>query len=459
MLPVPLAAGHHVSEDRPLLQGPLNAGSPCLDSRRAQGQSRSPIATALHTTCKLDFSGHKRADEDAAPTKGHPGLHLDLSAQACTSAVVVGFSDGKLYAHVSHGLLGPCWSRDGSALQSVDSKGKWGGSMHDGCVRLEESFLARQPASLSLLVLTNEFWNSGLSGSTRAVRYECGVVPLPAVEGSITCGALMLLDLIDLELPTAGYAVGLDEDEDDDDGLGVVHGTGRLSLLGCEDCPESMWAVHSSGCWSLSLPWLPTLSKALAESCHRVDGSGSSSNALGHRKYLDAALSSVPPPVLREIFRASTTPVGASLPPMGTAGTTSSAFVSAASPMHDMFLGDSLVVALQPTVSSSSAKTTFHCFMQRQEALAAIPSREAPPGVGTTSSDPDSGSTTAGSPTGGRKAVVDANLNAVYADLCTCKSPNFPKSECAAGFNCTMHQGGSDLVIPSLPPPRSGHCT
>ena len=254
-------------------------------------------------------------------------------------------------------------------------------------------------------------------GSTRAVRYECGVVPLPIVEEGITCGALILLDLIDLELPRTSPGAGnsSDSDSDDDSMLGAAHGPGRLQLFGCEDRPESLWAVHESGCWSLSLPWLPTLSKALAESSHRQEGNK------GPRRDLDAALSSVPPPMLREVFRTSAAPTVVSGAPR----------IAASGPMHDMFLGDSLLVALQTPKASSA---TFCCFMQRQDALVVIPSsREG--GVGSASSDPGT-SASSGSPAGGGwKAIIDANLKAIYADLLVFQAPTLPNSKALVLFS------------------------
>lgn len=109
-------------EGRPLLQGPLNAGS--IDSNAALQRGRSP-AVALHTAYKLNFGSSLDAADCDASGRQAP---LSLSAQACTSVVVVGHADGRLLAHACHGLLGPCWADDragGAARCVADAKGGW----------------------------------------------------------------------------------------------------------------------------------------------------------------------------------------------------------------------------------------------------------------------------------------------------------------------------------------------
>ena len=118
---LPRAAQRHMHEGRPLLQGPLNAGSP--DSSAALQRVRSP-AVALHTAYKLDFGSS--CDGAGGSARQAP---LSLSAQACTGVVVVGHADGRLLAHACHGLLGPCWADDGTggaAQCVVDAKGGGG---------------------------------------------------------------------------------------------------------------------------------------------------------------------------------------------------------------------------------------------------------------------------------------------------------------------------------------------
>ncbi len=53
--------------------------------------------------------------------------HADADAlRSCTSAVAIGFSDGRVLAHVGHGLVGPSWSQATSPQCVVDAKGQLG---------------------------------------------------------------------------------------------------------------------------------------------------------------------------------------------------------------------------------------------------------------------------------------------------------------------------------------------
>ncbi len=108
---------HHVQEGcSPCLQGPLNAAQASLLPHPA-----SP-AVALHISYLLEHhatSTPSSSSSSAAPVDRPP-------AQTCTSALVVGLADGRLYAHIGHGLLGPCWE-EAPPQCVLDLRGEGGG--------------------------------------------------------------------------------------------------------------------------------------------------------------------------------------------------------------------------------------------------------------------------------------------------------------------------------------------
>jgi hypothetical protein len=131
------------------------------------------------------------------------------------------------------------------------------------------------PCSFHVLCLLNDH-NPLPSGEMQAVRYECGTATVqePEEPGSISFGSLLLLDCIDLQVcpsPGGGKSDGEASDEDD---VEYQPATGlhrqRLGLIGCRDSPETFWAVHSSGCWSVALPWLHVLARSLSNSSRWV---------------------------------------------------------------------------------------------------------------------------------------------------------------------------------------------
>ena len=301
------------------------------------------------------------------------------------------------------------------------------------------------------------------AGSIRAVRYECGSVPLPTdggQSGGVTCGALLLLDVIDLQLPSAGSRDDDDEDDDECCGgvLGPSAGLGRLSLLGSEESPETLWAVQASGCWAVTLPWLPLLSKALAPS----GSQGRMRTAGGAEPGLGAALAELPPPLVRELM---SVPSSHAASPSVSAAVQSGPRLVAAAHLHDMFLGDSLVAVTQlpASVSSSAAPvrvcsdtTIFRCFLQRLTAPPDISEADVgatiPVEGGAAAASAGSGTCapasapalTPGSVSQERKSLVDASIKAIYADLLKCPPVVLPKPE--GGL------GGQDQYLPIFVP-------
>ena len=99
-----------MTDGRPLLQGPMNPSLPSAIGLKAK-------ATSLHVSFKLGFF----------PDTGIPSAQVLPPASpspSCTSIVAVGTSDGKIFIHVGHGLLGPIWSEESQKGQCViDVKG------------------------------------------------------------------------------------------------------------------------------------------------------------------------------------------------------------------------------------------------------------------------------------------------------------------------------------------------
>lgn len=90
----------------PCLQGPLNAGAASITA-----DAGAP-AVAMHCSFQLALPG-AAGDESVGGLPPH----------CCTSCVVTGLSDGRLFAHACHGLLGPCWA-NGLPQFVMDVRGK-----------------------------------------------------------------------------------------------------------------------------------------------------------------------------------------------------------------------------------------------------------------------------------------------------------------------------------------------
>ena len=97
-------------EGRPLLQGPVNPSLPDAIGLKAK-------ANALFVSFKLGFL----PDKGIHSAQGQPPASPSPS---CTSIVAVGTSDGRIFNHIGHGLLGPIWSEESQKWQcAVDEKG------------------------------------------------------------------------------------------------------------------------------------------------------------------------------------------------------------------------------------------------------------------------------------------------------------------------------------------------
>lgn len=315
----------------------------------------------------------------------------------------------------------------------------------------------------------------------RAARYQCSTAPLPPAPASspigATCGALLLLDAVDLQLPApaaqllASPALGGGADSDSDEAdegpggvLGPDAGLRRLQLLGSSENPQALWACHESGAWLVTVTWLATLSQALAGDAASGGEAGGRGGAMQSDVSLDAtlglgrlqlAVETVPPPVVKELTQ---------LPNAGTGG----AWMASAAVLPDLFLGDSLLALKMPglmqatpakpgasaaagTSGAGLQATAISCFRLRAaaaaelgEELEAADATAAPGsgldargqssseggegslGTGTTASAAPSGpsgvadspSKAAASPlSAARRELLDANIKAIYADL------------------------------------------
>ena len=105
------SAQSHLQEGRPLLRGPLNPSLLPYSSPLSK-------AIALHASFKLGFLAE--AADSVNLLRPEPS-----SSQSCTSVIVVGFTDGKLFVHVGHGLLAPLWAEESQKGQyAADERGE-----------------------------------------------------------------------------------------------------------------------------------------------------------------------------------------------------------------------------------------------------------------------------------------------------------------------------------------------
>lgn len=452
-------AASSVFEGRtPCLKGPLNQGS-VPTAEPGPGGGLGALAVALHTSYHLDY-------KEASTSSAHGGRSplgpaflspapSSLAAGAgeggagfrsCTSCVVSAFSDGRLYAHACNGLLGPTW---------VDSLGGGGG----GTVQGPQCVL-------------------DVKGEVRAVRYECPLLPLTSSslegkgaaseeekEGGVPCGGLLLLDLIDLQLPLPALpSAGADEEEEDDSSgpggvLGPNPGLRRLSLVSCNPSggggggagkggggANAFWAVHESGCWAIEISWLPALARALAAKGLEGGGRGLTEKEV---QQVHTAIETVPPPCIKELLFVPPSSSALSLqtfrkPPLSSQAANASPLrlCKAASAMSDLFLGDALVLMQEGGEAQVKAvgagggvgdaqlfsSPVLRCFMHRAPpppssslgitaiaGIAAISSSSASEAFLARGGDTEVSEA--------RRQLLEANLVAIYGDLTKTQAP------------------------------------
>ncbi len=270
------------------------------------------------------------------------------------------------------------------------------------------------------------------------MRHECGAVLLPlGPPGGVACGGMLLLDQVDLQLqPHAGCG------DDDDDPLSTLFGpsseSSRLRLIGSEESPQTVWAVHGSGCWAIEFPWLPALAKALA-------GTGDGGISSSEMELVEGALETVPPPVVKELMLVSEGSDGAVVKRL-----------SCAACLRDVFLGDSLIVVDSEVVSTeprSPSKAWVRCFMRRK--LASAVAGQHNTGSSKASNDAD------GLSSDGRRAILEASIDSIYGELMARqplvlpKPPGLPSStyleEVGSVSVCSCSCVGSPSDTCSLP--------
>ncbi|KAG1665679.1 hypothetical protein FOA52_005469, partial [Chlamydomonas sp. UWO 241] len=340
------------------LQGPLNLPA----------QVGSSPTLALHCAYLLDVPGDVMGR----------GAQVPLPGASCTSCIVTATCDGRLSLHVAHGLLGPCW-QEGTPQCVLDTR-----------------------------------------GDTRAVRNDCPTLPLSQSPAS-SWGGMLLLDVVDLQLPSSG---NYDEEEDDEGAGGDASartalapgaGTQRLRLLGGRGAPHSLWAVHASGAWQLTVTWLPLAARLLASPAPAgVDGVGGVDAV-----WLDA--DTLPPPLVAQL---APPPTSSSAPPPR---------ITAGCALCDLFVGESLLLMSScedggssgaAAVASPADAPLLMCFRQRAErsqqakaaaldAAAADAGAAAAAGTGT-SSPAGQASPPVKTP---RQQQLSDSLHAIYDDI------------------------------------------
>ncbi|GAX85456.1 hypothetical protein CEUSTIGMA_g12872.t1 [Chlamydomonas eustigma] len=306
---------------------------------------------------------------------------------------VIGYSEGLLLAYVSH-----CNFR---------------------CPRL------RWESSWPQLALDKK-------GQVRAARFTCPLVSsrLPEDSGEGMCTApLQLVDCVDLQISAALPADGI---LDDSKWLQTLHYAtcrNRFKLLPSAEDPQSMWAVHRTGCWKISFPWLTALSKLV---CSAVDAGSVTT------KVLDQEMEVLPPPSVRELLYV----------------TEEAVILQAACVMSDMFLGDGLLIAvpqsqensqagsstlvhhqgLPLSASCETANSRFQFFMRKKAATPAeplsgpspaafdtgleVPLSETYEGVLLTSDTNDDASCPVVESK--RVSLLNSNLESIYGELTSC---------------------------------------
>ena len=350
----------------PCLSGPLNS----TDQKSTAASRAVSLLCSHHIDYSINLATPSTAPQDARQDQNQP---------SSTSCVISGHSDGSILVYALHGLLLPRWLDHSSS--SVKPNGCHRVSQRPQCV-------------------------VDSRGSIRAVKYECPLVPFitpGSADSVLSCGSALLLDEIDLQIPpalTSPPKTDSDDDEEEEE-----ESKRSLMLIGCEGRPQSFWAVHKTGCWSIDIPWLPTLSQAL-----------SASSSKSHLRGLQAAIDSLPPPSIKELIAP---------PSEFSPSLTDRESCSSACSLNDLFLGD-FVIVLQSSASVGQGLSSerLRCFQQRGN-----------------QADQDSGrakkeatKVTKVVATDARTMLLESNITAIYTGIGSHPSVNLPQpsSECVA---------------------------
>ena len=272
-----LVRSHVLETAAPLLQGPLNLG---LESCpvRAPGGKCGAVALGISYATAGGAAG-AGVEGEMGTSMGDRGYGDDGGGMQCAAAVLVGWNDARVYAHVLDvNQLAPRW---GSGMPQLiqDKRGDV------VAVRTECEAVAAPAAAAA---------GGSAAGATASRALALAVADQPQ---------MLMLDRLDLQLQPVGDegrgggwggdGTAADDDEDYDDGSGSsdvdsetsdagynpARPTGSrsqaaaapaqlplvrfLQLHICQELPGRFWACLEGGCWGVNLKWLPTFAKTL----------------------------------------------------------------------------------------------------------------------------------------------------------------------------------------------------